>query len=52
LPTRHKPILVASLGVSLITFALLIFGQEMIGEFEGVAAAFRNALRPAARGAR
>lgn len=40
LPTRHKPILIASLGVSLITFALLIFGQEMIGEFEGVAAAF------------
>jgi hypothetical protein len=40
LPTRRKPILVASLGVSLITFALLIFGQELTGEFEGVAQAF------------
>lgn len=40
LPTRRKPILVASLGVSLITFALLIFGQEMTAEFEGVAQAF------------
>jgi hypothetical protein len=40
LPTRRKPILVASLGVSLFTFALLIFGQEMVGEFEGVAEAF------------
>ena len=40
LPTRRKPILVASLGISLITFALLIFGQELTGEFEGVAQAF------------
>jgi hypothetical protein len=40
LPTRRKPILVASLGVSLITFALLIFGQELTAEFEGVAQAF------------
>jgi hypothetical protein len=40
LPTRRKPILVASLGVSLVTFALLIFGQELTGEFEGVAQAF------------
>ncbi len=40
LPTRRKPILVASLGVSLITFALLIFGQELTSEFEGVAQAF------------
>jgi hypothetical protein len=40
LPTRRKPILVASLGVSLVTIALLVFGQEMVGEFEGVAEAF------------
>lgn len=40
LPTRRKPILVASLGVSLFTFALLIFGQEMVGEFESVAQLF------------
>ncbi|MGH2936899.1 MAG: hypothetical protein ACRDPE_02125 [Solirubrobacterales bacterium] len=40
LPTRRKPILIASLGVSLLTFALLVFGQEMAGEFEGVAQAF------------
>ncbi|MBS1676990.1 MAG: hypothetical protein JST08_06360 [Actinobacteria bacterium] len=40
LPTRRKPILAASLGVSLVTFALLIFGQQMIGEFESVAQLF------------
>lgn len=40
LPTRRKPILSASLGVSLLTFALLVFGQELLGEFEGVAEAF------------
>lgn len=40
LPTRRKPILVASLGVSMVTFALLIFGQELTSEFEGVAQAF------------
>jgi hypothetical protein len=40
LPARRKPILVAALGVSLVTFALLIFGQEMVGEFESVAQLF------------
>ncbi len=40
LPTRRKPILTASLGVSLLTFAVLVFGQELTGEFEGVAQAF------------
>ena len=40
LPTRRKPILLASLGVSMFTFALLVFGQELTGEFEGVAEAF------------
>ena len=40
LPTRRKPILIASLGVSMLTFALLIFGQELTSEFDGVAQAF------------
>lgn len=40
LPTRRKPILVASLGVSLLTFAALIFGQEMVAEFDSVAQLF------------
>jgi len=40
LPNRRKPILVGALGVSLLTFALLIFGQEMVSEFEGVASLF------------
>ncbi|MFT3863362.1 MAG: hypothetical protein QM729_03750 [Solirubrobacterales bacterium] len=40
LPARRKPILTAALGVSLLTFGLLIFGQEMIGENEGVASLF------------
>lgn len=40
LPSRRKPILTASLGVSLLTFAVLVFGQEMTGEFAGVASAF------------
>jgi len=40
LPTRRKPILVASLGVSLLTFSALIFGQEMVAEFESVAQLF------------
>jgi hypothetical protein len=40
LPTRRKPILIASLGVSMLTFGLLIFGQEMVSEFEGIAEMF------------
>ncbi|OJU86176.1 MAG: hypothetical protein BGO11_12805 [Solirubrobacterales bacterium 70-9] len=40
LPSRRKPILIASLGVSMFTFALLIFGQEMVGEYESVAELF------------
>jgi hypothetical protein len=40
LPTRRKPILVGSLGLSLLTFAVLIFGQTMIGEHESVAELF------------
>jgi hypothetical protein len=40
LPSRRKPILMASLGVSMFTIGLLVFGQEMVGEFEGVASLF------------
>jgi hypothetical protein len=40
LPSRRKPILAGALGVSLLTMGLLIFGQEMIGENEGVASLF------------
>jgi hypothetical protein len=40
LPSRRKPILLGALGVSLLTMGLLIFGQEMIGETEGVASLF------------
>ena len=40
LPSRPKPILLGALGVSLLTMGLLIFGQEMIGETEGVASLF------------
>jgi hypothetical protein len=40
LPSRRKPILIASLGVSMFTIALLIFGQEMVGEFDSVAQLF------------
>jgi hypothetical protein len=40
LPTRRKPILIASLGISMLTFAVLIFGQEMIAEFDGVGQSF------------
>ena len=40
LPHRRKPILIASLGVSMFTFGLLIFGQEMVGEFDSVAQLF------------
>lgn len=40
LPSRRKPILIASLGVSMLVFAVLVFGQEMIGEFDGVAQSF------------
>ncbi len=40
LPSRRKPILVASLGFSMLVFSVLVFGQEISGEFEGVAEAF------------
>ncbi len=40
LPARRKPILVGALGLSLLTISVLIFGQAMIGENEGVASLF------------
>ncbi len=40
LPTRRKPILLASLGVSLLTFGVLLFGQEMVANFDSVASLF------------
>jgi hypothetical protein len=40
LPARRKPILLGALSMSLLTMAVLIFGQSMIGENEGVASLF------------
>ncbi len=40
LPSRRKPILLGALGVSVLAFGMMIFGQEIIGENEGVASLF------------
>ena len=40
MPTRRKPILLAGLTVSMFTFAVMTFGQNLIGNFEGVASLF------------
>jgi hypothetical protein len=40
LPGRRKPILLGALGLSLLTIAVLIFGQALVGENEGVASLF------------
>ena len=40
LPTRRKPLLLAGLTVSMFTFAVMTFGQNLIGNFEGVASLF------------
>jgi hypothetical protein len=37
---RRKPILLAGLGVSMLTFALMAFAQNMIAEHESVASLF------------
>jgi hypothetical protein len=37
---RHKPILVAGLAISLLTFAVMTFGQNVVGNFDGVASLF------------
>src|ERR1700744_1753039 len=40
MPTRRKPILLAGLTVSMFTFAGMTFGQNLIGNFGGVAELF------------
>jgi hypothetical protein len=40
LPHRRKPILLAGLGVSMLTFAVMAFAQNMIAEHDGVASLF------------
>ena len=40
LPHRSKPILLAALGVSMFTFALMTFAQNMVANFDGVASLF------------
>jgi hypothetical protein len=40
MPTRRKPILLAGLAISMLTFAVMTFGQNLIGNFEGVASLF------------
>lgn len=40
LPGRTKPILLGALGLSLVVFALLLFGQSMTGEHDSVATLF------------
>jgi len=40
MPTRRKPILLAGLTVSMFTFAVMTFGQNLIGNFDGVAELF------------
>jgi hypothetical protein len=40
LPHRRKPILFASLGISMFTFAVMTFAQNMIADHESVASLF------------
>jgi len=40
MPTRGKPVLLAGLALSMFTFAVMTFGQNVIGNFEGVASLF------------
>lgn len=40
LPGRRKPVLLGALGVSTLAFGMMIFGQELIGENEGVSSLF------------
>jgi len=40
MPTRGKPVLLAGLAISMFTFAVMTFGQNVIGNFEGVASLF------------
>ena len=40
LPARRKPWALRTLGGVLLVFALLVFGQEMTGQFEGTASRY------------
>jgi hypothetical protein len=40
LPHRRKPILLAGLALSMLTFAAMTFGQNIVGNFDGVASLF------------
>ncbi len=40
MPTRRKPVLLTGLAVSMLTFAVMTFGQNVIGNFDGVASLF------------
>ncbi|HET8755824.1 MAG TPA: hypothetical protein VFM58_07435 [Solirubrobacteraceae bacterium] len=40
LPNRRKPLLLAGLGVSIFTFAVMAFANNMIGNYETVASLF------------
>lgn len=40
LPNRRKPILLAAMTVSMFTFAVMTFGQNLVGSFDGVASLF------------
>jgi hypothetical protein len=40
LPDRRKPLLLAGLGVSIFTFAVMAFANNMIGNYETVASLF------------
>jgi hypothetical protein len=40
LPQRRKPVLLGALALSLFVFALLLFGDSMTAEFDGVASLF------------
>ncbi|MBK5219502.1 MAG: hypothetical protein JJE35_06930 [Thermoleophilia bacterium] len=40
LPQRRKPILLGALALSLVVFALLVFGESMTAEYDSVASLF------------
>jgi hypothetical protein len=40
LPQRRKPILLSGLAFSMFVFAVMTFGQNLVGEFSGVAELF------------
>lgn len=40
LPTRRKPILLVTVGLSMLTFAAMLFAQTMVAQFDSVAQLF------------